>query len=184
LMDELVLNRRRSSRLAPPASPEQASTRHLLWGSDDLLRWAFAILAAAIVIGVAWYVAAGDLSLNQQIGPMDAAVAGLVVSGFGNATWLLRGRRAIGERRRALLPDPIAQVQRARLAREQSPTPVVGVLGTITPAEGAETFLAGPDLERYHRPTCALAAGRAGWTTMTRQEHVAAGRNPCGVCQP
>ncbi len=183
-MNEIVLNRRHSSQLAPPASPERSSTQHLLWGPDDLLRWAFAILVAAIVIGVAWYVCAGDVSLNQQIGPMDAAVAGLVVSGFGNATWLLRGRRAIGERRRALLPDPVAQVQRARMNRGQSPAPVVGGLSSATRVFEVETFLAGPDMERYHRATCALAAGRVGWTTMTRQEHDAAGRKPCGVCQP
>jgi hypothetical protein len=183
-MDEIVLNRRRSSRLTRPASPEQASTRHLLWGPDDLLRWAFAILVAAIVIGVAWYVAAGELSLNQQIGPMDGAVAGVVVSGFGNATWLLRGRRAVGERRRALLPDPVAQVQRARMSRGRSPAPVVDVRSAATPVVEVERFLAGPDMERYHLSACALAAGRAGWTTMTRQEHTAAGRKPCGVCQP
>jgi len=183
-MDELVIDRRRRSRLASPATTTATPTRRLLWGPDDLLRWAFAIFAGATVIGVAWYVCAGDLSLKQQIGPTDAAVAGLLLSGLGNATWLLRGRRAVGERRRTLLPDPAAQVQRVRQARGSVPAPVLPPNSGAAPVIAAEVFLAGPDMERFHRPNCALAAGRSGWTTMTRQEHMAAGRKPCGVCDP
>src|SRR5580698_7249234 len=158
-MSNVVIERRRSARLAAPASPERASNRRLLWGPDDLLRWAFAIFAGAIVIGVAWYVGAGDLSLKQQIGPTDAAVAGLLLSGLGNATWLLRGRRAVGERRRSLLPDPVAQVQRVRLLRGTASEPVAQTEPAHSPILGDPVFLAGPNMERFHHPNCALAAG-------------------------
>jgi hypothetical protein len=140
--------------------------------------------AGAIVIGVAWYVCAGDVSLNQQIGPVDIAVAGLLLSGLGNATWLLRGRRAVGERRRTLLPDPVAQVRRVRAVQGDIPPSDLQATHADVPAVSTEVFLAGSDMERFHRATCPLAAGRSGWTTMTRQEHLDAGRKPCGVCQP
>ena len=65
-----------------------------------------------IVVAVSWYVCAGDVSFSQQIGPTDAAVAGLLLAGIGNVGWLLRGRRILGERRRALLPDVPARVAR------------------------------------------------------------------------
>ncbi len=179
-MDEIVINRRRAPLLARSAAKVGTSGRRLLWGSDDLLRWAFTIFAGAVVIGVAWYICAGDVSLNQQIGPTDVAVAGLLLSGLGNATWLLRGRRAVGERRRVLLPNPLAQVESSRVARVVTSTSAV----QSTPSDApTEVFLAGPGMELFHRPTCALAAGRSGWTTMTRQEHLAGGRKPCGVCQ-
>jgi hypothetical protein len=61
-------------------------------------------------------------------------------------------------------------------------------VAAATPPAGTvlagEVFLAGAGMERYHRPDCALAAGRTGWTTATRQEHEAAGRRACGVCRP
>ena len=71
------------------------------------MRWALATGAGGIVIAVSWYVCAGDASFYRQVGPLDAAVAAAVVSGLGNAVWLLRGRRNLGERRRALLGDPV-----------------------------------------------------------------------------
>src|SRR5580698_6984753 len=150
-MSNVVIERRRSARLAAPASPERASNRRLLWGPDDLLRWAFAIFAGAIVIGVAWYVGAGDVSLNKQIGPTDAAVAGLLLSGLGNATWLLRGRRAVGERRQALLPDPRAQVQHVRLIRGKVGEATVQPEHAESPVLSEAVFLAGPNMERFHR---------------------------------
>ena len=61
-----------------------------------------------IVIAVAWYVAAGEATFAQQVGPVDAALAGLLLSGVGNLAWLLHGRRTLGERRRLLLPDIVA----------------------------------------------------------------------------
>ncbi len=65
-----------------------------------------------IVVAVSWYVCAGDVSFSQQIGPTDAAVAGLLLAGIGNVGWLLRGRRILGERRRVLLPDVAARGRR------------------------------------------------------------------------
>ena len=130
-----------------------------------------------IVLAVSWYVCAGDVSFSQQIGPTDAAVAGLLLAGIGNVGWLLRGRRILGERRRALLPDVPARI---------------GV-GTVRPVrvhheeeeeEAGALYVAGDGMERFHRPDCLLASGRPDWTPETRTEHEVAGRRPCGVCRP
>jgi hypothetical protein len=156
------------SRAAP-------SPRPVLWRSEDLLRWGLTVGLGGTVVAVSWYICAGDVSFSQQIGPTDAAVAGLLLGGLGNVGWLLRGRRVLGERRRALLPDVAARtldvgtVRRVDVHHEE---------------EAGALCVAGNGMERFHRPDCVLASGRHDWTTMTRAEHDAAGRRPCGVCRP
>jgi len=183
-MAEVVAGRRlpgaaRSRRAGAP--PARAASRTLLWRAEDLIRWGITVGLGGIVIAVAWYVCAGDASFDQQVGPADAAVGGLLLAGIGNAVWLLQGRRALGERRRTLLPDVAAP--------EPTVTRVTDAGAVPMPAPGETTaqaglFVAGAGLERYHRPGCALASGRSDWTGMTRAEHEVAGRRPCGVCRP
>ncbi len=60
-----------------------------LWSAEDLIRWVLGAGAGGIVIVVSWYVCAGEASFSRQIGPLDAAVAGLVFAGLGNVMWLL-----------------------------------------------------------------------------------------------
>lgn len=178
-MAEAVVHGRLQTR-APSADTSRpvAPARPLLWGAEDLLRWAITTGLGGIVIAVAWYIAAGEATFAQQVGPVDAALAGLLLSGVGNLAWLLHGRRTLGERRRLLLPDIVAATTSA-----DAQAVVVGPLSTGVASVDA-VFLAGEGMERFHRPECALAAGRTGWTTGTRREHEEAGRRPCGVCRP
>jgi hypothetical protein len=162
------------------ASRQAALTRPLLWGAEDLLRGAITTGLGGIVIVVAWYVAAGEATFAQQVGPIDAALAGLVLSGMGNLAWLLHGRRALGERRQLMLPDVAAATPMA----PAQPLVVGPLSSSAATAAADDVFLAGEGMERFHRPNCALAAGRTGWTTATRREQEAAGRRPCGVCRP
>ncbi|HSZ36066.1 MAG TPA: hypothetical protein VK773_03160 [Acidimicrobiales bacterium] len=161
-----------ASRRATPARP-------LLWGAEDLLRWAITTGLGGIVIAVGWYIAAGEATFGQQIGPLDAALAGLLLSGIGNLAWLLHGRRALGERRRLLLPE-LADATTGVDTRAG----VVSPLSTPTEQASVDVFVAGEGMERFHRPECALASGRSGWMTTTRRGHEDAGRLPCGVCRP
>jgi hypothetical protein len=156
------------SRAAPAPRP-------MLWRPEDLLRWGVVVGLGGIVVAVSWYICAGDVSFSQQIGPTDAALAGLLLAGIGNVGWLLRGRRILGERRRALLPDVPARASD------------VGAVRQVDVRHGDEAgtlFVAGDGMERFHRSDCLLASGRHDWTTMTRAEHEVAGRRPCGVCRP
>jgi hypothetical protein len=169
---------------APPR--RVAPARPLLWGAEDLLRWVITVGLGGIVVVVAWYVAAGQATFSQQVAPLDAAIAGLLLSGIGNLAWLLHGRRALGERRALLLPDvaPATTVDAPALPDETEAELVAAATPPAGTVLAGEVFLAGAGMERYHRPDCALAAGRTGWTTATRQEHEAEGRRPCGVCRP
>jgi hypothetical protein len=179
-MAEVVAPGRLRARALSPDAPRQAmAARPLLWGAEDLLRWAITTGLGGTVIAVAWYVAAGEATFTQQVGPLDAALAGLVLSGVGNLAWLLHGRRALGERRRLLLPDIAEATARDAQAVAAGPRSAVAVTASTD-----EIFLAGAGMERFHRPGCALAAGRAGWETATRRDHEEAGRKPCGVCRP
>ncbi|HUE09094.1 MAG TPA: hypothetical protein VMP41_16840 [Acidimicrobiales bacterium] len=172
--------RLRTRAHAIDASRQAAPARPLLWSAEDLLRWAITTGLGGVVIAVAWYIAAGEATFGQQVGPLDAALAGLLLSGVGNLAWLLHGRRALGERRRLLLPN----VSDDAASADQETVPV----GPLSRSEVAGTvpdeFLAGEGMERFHRPECALAAGRTGWASATREEHEDAGRRPCGVCRP
>jgi hypothetical protein len=147
-----------------------------LWGADDVIRYVLAIGAAGVAVVVSWYICSGDDSFNRQIGPLDAAVAGLVLAGLGNVLWLLRARRAVGERRRALLGEPRAEVFALGSVGGKE-----GVAGPV--AVESDLFVAGEGMARFHRPGCALAAGRP-WSLSTRLEHQDRGRLPCGVCRP
>jgi len=171
------------ARAGEAAQPVRAASRPMPWRADDLCRWVLTAGLGGVVIAVAWYFGAGEATFSQQLGPLDAAVAGLLVSGIGNVAWLLRGRRAVGERRRALIPDLESARRRRRVAsaalRPEGPRPPAGAV------EAADRlFVAGAGMERFHRPGCALATGRDGWSHMTRAEHERAGRRPCGVCRP
>jgi hypothetical protein len=169
-MAVVMAGRRPAAGAATGAAP---ATGRDLWGAEELLRWGLAVGVGGLVVAVSWYVCAGDASFSKQIGPTDAAIGGLVLAGLGNAMWLLRGRRTLGERRRALLPDVVVVAE---------PVGRVTRVSGVSEARPDELLVAGVGMELFHRPDCALAAGR-GWTTMTRAEHEAAGRHPCGVCR-
>lgn len=73
------------------------------WEPNDLVRLVTLSLIALAVIGIAWYGASGEGRLSQQMSWLNLAVVGILVGGAGNLTWMARGRRSVGERRRALL---------------------------------------------------------------------------------
>jgi hypothetical protein len=183
-MAEAVAHGPLRTRASSVDAPRQvAPARPQLWSAEDLLRWAITTGLGGIVIAVGWYIAAGEATFGQQVGPLDAALAGLLLSGLGNLVWLLHGRRTLGERRQLLLPD-VADAIASGAAQVVVVGPPLTAPGAVDAATVDDVFLAGEGMERFHRPGCALAAGRMGWTTATRQEHEEVGRLPCGVCRP
>src|SRR5947199_77054 len=50
-------------------------------------------------------------------------------------------------------------------------------------ASRPDALVAAPNMTRYHRRACPLAAGKTV-RPATRAAHERAGRRPCGVCQP
>ena len=68
-----------------------------------------------------------------------------------------------------LLPDvaPATRIDDPAVPVETEAEPWPRPLRRREPCSAGEVFLAGAGMERYHRPDCALAAGRTGWTTAT-----------------
>jgi hypothetical protein len=142
-----------------------------LWGPEDLLRWVALSAAGLVMVLAAWYVSSGEARFGRQVGMLNLAVGGVVVACLGHVVWVLEGRRAVGERRRALLGEPLE-------------TGGVGseVHGRVAACE-VDGFVAGVGTRLFHRSGCPLAEGR-GWSVGSREEHVGAGRVACGVCRP
>jgi predicted GNAT superfamily acetyltransferase len=93
---------------------------------------------------------------------------GLVLQGSGIASWLLMGTRRV-RRRQARLLDPVVAAAQAGAAGHTR------LLAT--------DLVSTPTMTRYHRPDCELVAGKDAAPAALR-EHLAADRQPCGVCSP
>jgi hypothetical protein len=136
------------------------------WTGEDALRWGVTVGAGAVVVVVAWWYTAGRATLAGQLGFASVGVLGLAVSFYGNAAWMLRGRRTAGLRMAYLLGQP------------------PGLHGTdVVSRPHAHQLVAGSGQRWYHRADCPLAAGRQ-WLATTRAAAEQDGRAPCGICQP
>jgi hypothetical protein len=159
-----------------PSSPSVHSgpmDQPVPWSVDDFLHW-FALLIIGLALVVAgWWMASGRGRLNDQVGPASLAVAGVILASAGHVVWVLRGRRAVGER--------MARVASAQwLAGNPNlpvePDPAVGAsTDTLVVAADASTL--------FHLHGCPLVRDRA-WPAVTRASAEAAGRSPCRVCHP
>jgi hypothetical protein len=134
------------------------------WSPADAVRWLVVGVLGHVVAGVAWFGAAHEQSLDGQVPWASLAVAGFAIAGYADITWLLQARFSLLQRRERLLPAEL---------------PAVAAMPTA--GTGPEPLLAGPGLARFHRASCPLAAGRS-WPEVDRDEALAAGRLPCGVC--
>ena len=115
---------------------------------------------------VAWWLAAGDRQFRDELSLATVSVVGLVLIVGAETAWVLRGRAIVGRRIRALLGTVPPRATRP-----------------VFDAGGDLALVAGPGLRWYHYPSCPLAEG-LGWPATARDEHVRAGRQPCGVCRP
>lgn len=154
--DTLVLEH---PRLAPTPVPLLVAVVHVL------------TIALALI---AWYGSSGVATPDCQIPWVALALFGPVLSGAVNGVWLLIARRALGIRQRKVSA-------RIREVRDQyAPTAARAIAG-----EGAVSLVALEGMSFYHRAGCVLVQGRPGArTTNRRPDHEAAGRRPCGWCQP
>ncbi|WP_034269056.1 hypothetical protein [Haloechinothrix halophila] len=136
------------------------------WRDADLISVFLTALIGVVMIVAAWFGAAGAASLTQQAAWATLAVGGLVVSGIGLSLWLLRLRRAIGQRRVGLISlDPPA-------AAEPAPQPMPRHDTASLPLVRAE------GMRKVHDPGCPLVAGKDVTPAAFGDGE------PCAVCQP
>jgi hypothetical protein len=137
------------------------------WTLTDAAVLLVAEAAGLAAILVAWYGTSGQFTPNRQTAWVAGGVAGIILAGAGNATWLIRARRRIGQRRTRALLRPTEGYLEQHRAR-----PVDSALVVCVPGGG-----------RYHRAACALVTGKAV-VAATPEQHISDGRQPCGVCAP
>jgi hypothetical protein len=169
-MTQYQMTQRQLDRPSFSATPPTHS-RSSAWSAEDLLRW-----LAVLVIGISMVVAAGLLassraSVGHQVPPVDLAIAGAVVIVSGNGMWLVRARRRIGQRIRAVSTHARLFVHATRLPAD-APT---------QNSAGEYSFV--PGLRYFHQVDCHLLKERL-CDSAPRDEHELAGRNPCPICRP
>ena len=140
------------------------------WSRADLVQLAIGVVTGGVVVGLAWNGAATRSQLDDQTQYIVLGVAGFLVAVVAQSLWLKRGRRAVA------LYAATVQTTVASLVTEERPT------GPSVPAS-REGLVATGEMRHFHRPDCPIAAGH-GWTSEPRRSHEAAGRTPCGICQP
>jgi len=137
------------------------------WRDTDVVMVAVTTVLGFSGIAGAWFGADGASSLAQQAMWLNVAVAAFAVSGVGLCLWLMRGRRAVGERRAGLVSlDPVDDEPPAAPARVRR-----GGTGELT-------LVRATGMRRVHDPSCPLVEGK-------HVEPATLGDGePCAVCEP
>jgi hypothetical protein len=150
------------------------------WRYSDFILVYATTLVGAVGLLVAWYGSGGSTRLSTQVGWTDLGIAAVLMSGVGNTLWLVSGQRAVGARRRLV---PLN-------AGELGPAPILGAPGIYVDArdrtlvdDPQQRPVSAPTMTRYHRAACPLVAGKSV-RAASRARHEAAGRRPCGICEP
>lgn len=138
------------------------------WSDGDVVAVTATALIGMVAIVAGWFGTSGSPVPASQMLWLNIAVAGFAIFASGNCLWLMRLRRALGERRAGLVSFEDAEVmpQHATAADR----PVDG------PVSASTAWVRGIGMARVHRAGCPLVAGK-------ELEPVRAGDGElCGVC--
>jgi hypothetical protein len=127
-------------------------------------------LVGLVLIVAGWYVAHNTTDQARHLLATNLAVGGLVIALIANFVWVLSGLREVGQLRSHLLDTHAA----ASLVQAASET---------ASATDDEALVATPEMTRYHRPGCPAVRGKPV-RAASAKTHAAAGRRPCGICEP
>lgn len=136
----------------------------LAWRDGDIITLAVTTTIGLFTLIGAWFGASGSGSVPQQTLWLNLGVAGFTVFAAGNALWLLRGRRAVGDRRAALVWLDTDE--------DEQPAP----LPAVAARSGQTVHI--PGASRAHRADCPLVARKQVEPTDSGEF------TPCGVCSP
>ena len=141
--------------------------KHGPWEADDVAQWIVMSVVGALVVFAGWFILSSRDTLASEIPGLDIAIVGVLLFGYAQASFVLRGYRIVEDRSVSLF----------RTARSERPTPeprdTNGTSGDLVAVDG---------LRYFHRPSCPLVKGKAhrSLTLPVRSgEHRA-----CPVCQP
>lgn len=148
---------------------DQAVAPSLLWSPDALARWGMTLATSFVLLVGGWFSTSGTGQYDEQVVGLAVAVGAVILAAGSGVSLVLKGRRAVGQRRLVLLGEsPVRdEVAKADVATE------VGVVALV----------ASSDRLRYHRADCVMARGR-DYPAASGAQHESQGRLPCGVCRP
>ncbi|MDQ1748669.1 MAG: hypothetical protein QOD07_2932 [Frankiaceae bacterium] len=165
---------------APLDLPDRRVFWQWVWSAiRPIVGWTLA-LAGAVALFVGWWGVSGQALTSKQIPYLVSAgltgVALFIMAGVFLATDDMRRQFAqIAELQRKV-DDLYALFAADIAAADGGPLPV-------TPA-GPATYVALPSGSSYHRPDCALVAGKREATAVDEAAVTARGLSPCRVCSP
>jgi hypothetical protein len=128
------------------------------------------IVAIALAL-VAWYGCSGVARPKQQLPWVCLGIGAIVLTGVANGVILLTARRTVTQRQGTIfraLETAFTSPAFAASCTSVSDVNVVSIAG----------------LQNFHRAGCALLDGRRDLTVAPRDVQRAAGRQPCGWCEP
>jgi hypothetical protein len=150
------------------------------WQAQTLVGLLAAQAIAAVWFGVCWVGSSTTVEWSTQAAWLVAAVGGVVGSGLSAAWWLLVGHQEVRRRQRALTMRAAALDGRMGATRAS----IEGVRdGDARVDDDAVLLVSGHGMTRFHRSDCQFADDRPTLPG-TRSEHLARGREACGVCLP
>lgn len=144
---------------------------------ETLSRWAGSVAVGAVLVAAGWYLASGEARLNDQIGPVNLAMAGLVVAAAGHAN-IVRRMRA----RLAILRSSVVSLLDEQRRIDERVTAPPASTDDTAPMLVLDEVVALTSGRYYHRPGCTLLADRPVGS-LARASAATTGRVPCGVCQ-
>lgn len=135
------------------------------WAPADAVRWA-AWATVGHVLVVAMWIAnmATAPELSRRVGLLTIAVGGFIIVAFADIAWLMRARWGIRSHRTRVLAELFALVHDGE-------------------ASDADTLVAGPTQNLFHRADCPLARGKR-WTAISSAQADDRALLPCGICKP
>ncbi|MGH9282517.1 MAG: hypothetical protein ACRD0S_06220 [Acidimicrobiales bacterium] len=128
------------------------------------------VAAGGALMFFAWYQATGTVEVDDQVSWSGVGLAGALVVCLAALMGVRLVRRAV----RVRVHDVSAELER-RLAREAVPA-------EERPRGTDAALVAAPNMRYYHRPDCALAAGKPVRPD-SRAVHESAGLRRCQVCE-
>lgn len=147
-------------------------TLRVPWRDRDLVELTAAALVGLIAILLGWFGASGAAAPARQMLWLNIAVVGLALYALGNCLWLMRLRRAVGDRRAALVSFEVAEEE-----VEMAPEPTLAARGPVDrSAMMSAQWVRGDGMARVHRPDCPVVAGKHVWPAYADDGEL------CGVC--
>jgi hypothetical protein len=170
---------------APLDLPDRRVFWQWVWSAiRPIVGWTLA-LAGAVALFVGWWGVSGQALTSKQIPYLVSAgltgVALFIMAGVFLATDDMRRQFAqISELQRKV--DDLYALFAADIAAAEI-TAAGGGPGAVALA-GPATYVALPSGSSYHRPDCALVAGKSEATAVDEAAVSGRGLSPCRVCSP